>query len=88
VLFHIRGRHDPAKPVKARLPLLDVLRGKAFAKPLPLPSGTPINLTLDTSLNFGELVRQLQDEWRAMTAGSHPVQAPKASLPAQKTEKP
>jgi hypothetical protein len=88
VLFHIRGRHDPATPVRARLPLLDVLRGKAFAKPLPLPSGTPINLTLDTSLNFGELVRQLRDEWRAMTAGSRAVQGPKASLPAMRMEKP
>jgi hypothetical protein len=32
------------------------LQGRAFDKPLPLPKGTPIDLTLDTSLNLDELL--------------------------------
>ena len=31
-------------------------RGTAFNRPIPLPSGTPVDLTLDTSLNFDDLM--------------------------------
>jgi hypothetical protein len=57
LLLHIEGRNDPPKPTDTRIGLVDLLRGQAFAKPLPLPKGTPIDLTLDTSLNFDELLR-------------------------------
>jgi len=56
MVFHINGRHDPAKDVQARIRIVDLLRGRAFKQTLPLPKGTPINLTLDTSLNFDELI--------------------------------
>ncbi|MBV9994236.1 MAG: YdbH domain-containing protein [Caulobacteraceae bacterium] len=70
ILFHIKGRHDPPKPVRAQIALGDLIAGKAFSKPIPLPSGTPINLTLDSSLNFGELVRSLEQAWRDSLAPS------------------
>ncbi len=77
VLFHIKGRHDPPMPKRATIALGDLFRGKPLAKPLALPSDTKIDLTLDTSLNFGELVRALQKAWRESVGegGSPPVQA-------------
>ncbi len=75
VLFHIKGRHDPPAKTTARVGLLALLRGKAFDKPLPLPSDTGINLTLDTSLNFGELIHSLDAIWKGGAADrSPPVQ--------------
>jgi hypothetical protein len=85
MLFHIKGRHQPAVRQRARIALGDLVRGKALSKPIALPSGTPINLTLDSSLNFGELVQALKQAWRdslaagRRTSGSAPVQAAPAS---------
>ena len=56
VLFHVNGRHDPPVAVETRVGLIDLIRGQAFNRPLPLPKGTPVKLTLDTSLNFDELL--------------------------------
>jgi hypothetical protein len=78
VLFHIKGRHDPPTRAAATITVSDLIAGKALAKPLPLPSDTMIDLTLDTSLNFGELVRGLGQAWRDSIANarSAPVQGP------------
>ena len=57
LILHINGRNDPPNAVEARVGLFDLLRGQAFSKPVQLPKGTPIDLTLDTSLNFDELLR-------------------------------
>jgi hypothetical protein len=86
ILFHINGRHDPPQKVRVRLSVSDLMAGKAMRKPIPLPSDTKINLTLDTSLNFGELVRALSDAWRQQGGaqqGSAPVHDAKASMPAR-----
>lgn len=56
VLFHIKGQHDPKVAEKARVGILDLLRGRAFDKRIALPAKTPVDLTLDTSLNFDELL--------------------------------
>ena len=64
MLFHIRGRHDPPTRQKATLAVKDVLSGHAMDKPMMLPSDTKIDLTLDTSLNFGDLVEALGQTWR------------------------
>lgn len=72
-VFLIKGRHDPPKaPPPLRVGILDLLRGKAFDKPLALPKGTPINLTLDVSLNFDELLKAYMDAMRQV--GSVTVQ--------------
>jgi hypothetical protein len=63
IVFHIKGRNDPPKPQEARVGLFDLLRGTAFDKPVALPSGTPIDLTLETSLNFDELLKSYQAAW-------------------------
>jgi len=61
ILFHIKGQHDPKVPEKAKVGLLDLLRGRAFDKRIALPAKTPVDLTLDTSLNFDELLA----DWRS-----------------------
>jgi hypothetical protein len=60
LVLHIEGRNDPPKQEEARVGLFALLRGEAFKQPVPLPKGTPIDLTLDTSLNFDELLRAYQ----------------------------
>jgi hypothetical protein len=56
VLFHIVGRHDPPQKQQIKLSLMDLLQQKFLGKPLPLPSGTGVNLTLDTTLNLDDLL--------------------------------
>ena len=68
LLFHIKGRNDPAQAAEARVGAVDLLRGRAFDKPVPLPKGTPIELTLDTSLNLDELLSSYFNRPRTGTA--------------------
>lgn len=63
IVFHIKGRSDPPKPQQAEVGLVDLINGSALQKPIPLPSGTPIDLTLDTSLNFDELLKSYTEAW-------------------------
>src|SRR6185312_11143310 len=63
VVFHIKGRSDPPKPQIAEVAISDILNGTALQKQIPLPSGTPIDLTLDTSLNFDELLKSYAEMW-------------------------
>ena len=68
LVLHIRGRHDPPVAVPTRIGILEFLRGHAFDRPVPLPKGTPIDLTLDSSLN----VEGLLDTYRAASSAVHP----------------
>jgi Dicarboxylate transport len=68
LILHIRGRHDPPVAVPTRIGILEFLRGHAFDRPVPLPKGTPIDLTLDSFLNFEGLL----DTWRAASSAVHP----------------
>ncbi|HKD49062.1 MAG TPA: YdbH domain-containing protein [Rhizomicrobium sp.] len=63
IVFHIKGKSDPPKPQTANVAIADILNGTALYKPVPLPSGTPIDLTLDTSLNFDELLKSYAEAW-------------------------
>jgi hypothetical protein len=68
ILFHVKGRHAPKVAEKAKVGILDLLRGRAFDKRIALPAKTPVDLTLDTSLNFDELL----DAWQRSFAGQDP----------------
>lgn len=70
ILFHIKGRNDPAVGQEARIGLIPLVRGEVLQEPLPLPKGTPVNLTLDTSLNFDELLHTYQ----GVFGGGHSAQ--------------
>ena len=63
ILFHIKGKSAPGKPQRAEIAVADVLDGSALQKPIALPDGTPIDLTLDTSLNFDELLKSYAEAW-------------------------
>jgi Dicarboxylate transport len=70
LLLHIKGRHDPAEAAEPRVGLFALLQGHAFDKPLPLPKGTPIDLTLDTSLNLDELLNSYFNAAKSATAAA------------------
>ena len=73
VVFHIKGRSDPPKAQTADVAITDILNGTALYKPIPLPSGTPIDLTLDTSLNFDELLKSYAEAWsKSLSLEGHP----------------
>jgi hypothetical protein len=74
MIFTIRGRHDPPVAEEARISIFDLIRGKALDRDIPLPKGTPVNLTLDTSINFDELLAAYMDLNRARGGASAPVQ--------------
>ncbi len=69
IVFHIKGRSDPPKPQQAEVGLIDLINGTALQKPIPLPNGTPIDLTLDTSLNFDELLKSYGEAWSKTLQG-------------------
>jgi hypothetical protein len=72
VLFHIIGKHDPPQHQEIRLTLLDLIQKKFLNRKLPLPSGTGVNLTLDTTINLDQLLGDYA-EFRRLQ-GSAPVQ--------------
>ena len=55
-VLHMKGHHDPPSASDTRLGIMDLLRGRAFERPVPLPKGTPIDLTVDSALNVDGLV--------------------------------
>jgi len=61
LLLHLVGANDPPQAAEARVGIVELLRGRAFDRPLPLPKGTPIDLTLDTSINLDELLESYLD---------------------------
>ena len=59
VLFHIRGDHSPPQRQELRLTVAELISRKFLQRKLPLPSGTKIDLTLDTTLNANQLISDL-----------------------------
>jgi hypothetical protein len=55
-VFHVIGKHDPPQHQEIRIPLFDLIGKKFLGRQLPLPSGTGVNLTLDTTLNLDDLL--------------------------------
>ena len=72
VLLHIKGEHSPPKKQEIRLTLLQLIRRDFLNQTLPLPSGTKVDLTLDTSLNMDQLLKDFAD-YQALR-GSQAVQ--------------
>jgi hypothetical protein len=73
VVFHVTGKSDPPQHQTADVAISDIINGTALYKPIPLPSGTPIDLTLDTSLNFDELLKSYAEAWsKTLSPEGHP----------------
>jgi hypothetical protein len=82
IVFHIKGKSDPPKPQTANVAITDIINGTALYKPIPLPSGTPIDLTLDTSLNFDELLKSYAEAWsKTLSPGGQPDNPPAGAKP-------
>lgn len=73
VLFRIRGRHDPPRHQELRISIADFISREFLNRELPLPSGTGIDLTLDTTLNLNQLVGDLLDLNRARNGQASPA---------------
>lgn len=73
VVFHIKGRHDPAVGREAYVSVRGLIDGSALQKSIPLPKGTPIDLTLDTSLNFEQLLDDYREAMSLGRSGSPPA---------------
>ncbi|MNK37559.1 Dicarboxylate transport [compost metagenome] len=78
VRFHIHGRHDPPERQQLRLSWIDVIRRDFLNKKLPLPSDTPIDLTLDTTWNANQIVSDLLEYARR---GETPKATPEVITP-------
>ena len=65
VLFRIRGRHDPPQRQELRISIAEFISREFLNRPLPLPSDTGIDLTLDTTLNLNQLIGDLLELNRA-----------------------
>jgi hypothetical protein len=74
VLFHIVGRHDPPRRQEITLSLRDLIGRRFLTRKLPLPSDTGVDLTLDTTLNLDDLLRDYGDYQQLRS--SRPVQPP------------
>ena len=86
ILAHIVGRHDPPHHQQIRLSPFDLIGRKFLSKPLPLPSDTGVDLTLDTTLNLDDLMADYAD-YRRMR-GSPAVQPGEATTKAKPLETP
>jgi hypothetical protein len=86
ILAHIVGRHDPPQHQEIRLSLFDLIGRKFLSKPLPLPSDTAVDLTLDTTLNLDDLMADYADYRRLR--GSPAVQPAEATTKAKPLETP
>ena len=72
VLFHIKGEHSPPQAQELNVRVTDLISRRFLNKTLPLPSGTEVDLTLDTSLNLDKLLEDFAEYQRLR--GSRPVQ--------------
>ncbi len=86
VLFRIRGRHDPPELQELRIPMDEFISREFLNRPLALPSGTGIDLTLDTTLNLNQLIGDLLElnrarDGRPSAGAASPPQTPTPIAP-------
>jgi hypothetical protein len=86
LVFHVVGKHDPSTKKELRVTWRDVFDRKILNKPMPLPSNTGVNLTLDTTVNLDNLIKSqgaLEGE-----LGSASVQSSGVTIGANLSERP
>jgi hypothetical protein len=84
ILAHITGRHDPPQHQEIRISLLDLIRRKFLSRPLPLPSDTQVDLTLDTTLNLDDILADYGDYRRLRNSPA--IQPASPTTPAKPLE--
>jgi hypothetical protein len=70
MVFHIAGKYDPPTRKQLLLTWRDLLSHDVLNKPMPLPSNTGVNLTLDTTLNLDDLIESEAALERQLGSGS------------------
>ena len=85
VLFHIKGEHQPPTRQVLRVGVGELMNRSFMNKAQPLPSGTKVDLTLDTTLNLDQLLGDVAG-FRKLD-GSGGVQAPGAKTTPASVER-
>jgi hypothetical protein len=85
MVFHVVGKHDPPTKKELRLSWRDFFDRKILNKPMPLPSNTGVNLTLDTTLNLDNLIQSQGALDREL--GSATVQSSGVTIGADTSER-
>jgi hypothetical protein len=80
MVFHLAGKYDPPAKKELRLTWRDLLSRDVLNRPMPLPSNTRVNLTLDTTLNLDNLIESQHALEQQL--GSASVQPPDATIGA------
>jgi hypothetical protein len=80
MVFRLAGKYDPPTKKELRLTWRDFLDRDILNKPMPLPSNTQVNLTLDTTLNLDNLIES--EHALEQQLGSAAVQPPDATIGA------
>jgi hypothetical protein len=86
MVLHIAGKYDPPTRKELRLTWRDILDRNVLNKPMPLPSNTRVNLTLDTTLNLDNLIQS--ESALEQQLGSASVQPQDATLGADTVKGP
>jgi hypothetical protein len=73
VLFHIVGWHDPPQRQEIAISWTDLIRRRFLGRTLPLPSDARVDLTLDTTLNLDDLLKDYAD-FERLRSRSQPAQ--------------
>ena len=76
MLFHIKGENAPPTHQEIWLTPQEIITRSFLTKKLPLPSGTKVDLTLDSSLNLDQLLGDFAEYQKLR--GSDAVQPPPA----------
>lgn len=72
ILFHIKGENAPPTHQEIWLTPQEIITRSFLTRKLPLPSGTKVDLTLDSSLNLDQLLGDFAEYQKLR--GSDPVQ--------------
>ncbi|CAN5689938.1 YdbH domain-containing protein [soil metagenome] len=70
MLFHIKGENAPPTHQEIWLTPLEILTRSFLTRKLPLPSGTKVDLTLDSSLNLDQLLGDFADYQKLRGSGA------------------
>lgn len=72
VMLYVKGEHNPPQRQELRVGVVEAINGSYAQRELPLPSGTKVDLALDTSLNLDQLLADYAEYQKLR--GSRPVQ--------------
>jgi hypothetical protein len=88
VLFHIVGRHDPPQRQEIAISWTDLIRRRFLGRTLPLPSDARVDLTLDTTLDLDDLLKDYGEFERLRSRSSSAQRAEQKEDPMRRETAP